>query len=110
MGICKAEPDKKRTAHKERGRLIRMTRKGSHTKHQRMKKSAPQVMQAAIKRSRWKDLLSGQSGAKTTAISYLLTSRSRPRLTDENIFLQPLTSSLKKIRLEPHHTEACPRQ
>jgi hypothetical protein len=49
-------------------------------------------------------------GRKTTAISSLLTSQSRPRLTDENIFQQPLTSSLKKIRLATHHTEAWPLQ
>jgi hypothetical protein len=71
-----------------------------------MTKQAPQAMQAAIKRSRWKAWLSGQSGAKKTAISSPLTSRSRSRLTDENTFLQPLTSSLKKILLAPHHTEA----
>jgi hypothetical protein len=72
--------------------------------------SAPQAMQAAIKRSKLKAWLSGQSGAKTTSIRSLLTSQSLPRLTDENIFLQPLTSSLKKIRLATHHTEACPLQ
>jgi hypothetical protein len=47
-----------------------------------MTKSAPQAMQAAIKRSRWRAWLSGQSGAKTISISSLLTSQSRPRLTD----------------------------
>jgi hypothetical protein len=51
-----------------------------------------------------------QSGAKTTSIRSLLTSQSRPRLTDEIIFQKPLTSSLKKIRLATHHTEACPLQ
>jgi hypothetical protein len=40
----------------------------------------------------------------------LLTSQSRLRLTDENIFQQPLTSSLKKIWLATHHTEAGPLQ
>jgi hypothetical protein len=39
--ICKEESAKKRTAHKERGRLIGMTRYYSYTKHQRMKKPAP---------------------------------------------------------------------
>jgi hypothetical protein len=52
--IFKAEPAQKRTAHRERGRLIGMTRNYSYTKHQRMTKTAPQAMQAAIKRSRWK--------------------------------------------------------
>jgi hypothetical protein len=86
MRICKAEPAKKRTAHRERERLIGMTRNYSYTKHQRMTKPAPQAMQAAMKRSRWKAWLSGQSGAKTLAISSLLTSPSRPRLTNETIF------------------------
>jgi hypothetical protein len=45
------------------------------TKHQRMTESAPQAMQEAIKKSRWKAWLSGQSGAKTTAISSLLFCR-----------------------------------
>jgi hypothetical protein len=90
--------------------MIGMTRKHSYTKHQRVTKLAPQAMQAALKRSRWKAWLSGQSGAKTTSIRSLLTSQSRPRLTDENIFQQPLTSSLKKIRLATHHTAACPLQ
>jgi hypothetical protein len=53
-------------------------------------------------RSRWKAWLSGQPGAKTTSIISLLTSQNLPQLTDENIFLQPLTSSLKKIRLATH--------
>jgi hypothetical protein len=110
MRICKTEPAKKRTAHRGRGRSIGMTRNYSYIKHHRMTNSAPQAMQAEIKRSRWKARLSGQSGAKTTAIGSLLTSQSRPRLTDENIFLQSLTSSLKKIQLATHHTEACPLQ
>jgi hypothetical protein len=43
---------------------IGMKRNHFYTKHQRMTKSAPQAMQAAIKRSRWKAWLSGQSGEK----------------------------------------------
>jgi hypothetical protein len=73
-----------------------MTLNYSYTKHQRMKKSAPQEMQAAIKMSESKTWISGQSKVKTTAINSLPTSRSHHRFTDEDIFLPPLTSLLKK--------------
>jgi hypothetical protein len=73
-----------------------MTLNYSYTKHQRMTKSAPQEMQAAIKMSESKTWISGQSKVKTTAIKSLPTSPSHHRFTDEDIFLPPLTSLLKK--------------
>jgi hypothetical protein len=49
-------------------------------------------------------------GSENTSIRSLLTSQSCLRLTDENIFQKPLTTSLKKIRPATHHNEACPLQ
>jgi hypothetical protein len=68
---------KKRTAHRERGQLPETTRNYSCTTHQRKRKAAPQAMQSAIKKSRWKAWLSGQSEAKTSAFCLLIASQSR---------------------------------
>jgi hypothetical protein len=51
----------------------------SCTTHQRKRKAAPQAMQTAIKKSRRKAWLSGQSEAKTSATCLLIASQSRPQ-------------------------------
>jgi hypothetical protein len=83
MRICKAEPAKKLTVHREQGRLTGMKRNHSCNTNQWMTKAVPQAMQAAITESRWMAWISGRSAAKTTEIRFFLTSQSSPQRTDE---------------------------
>jgi hypothetical protein len=77
--VLREERAKKRTVHRKREQLTETSRNYSCTTHQRKRKAAPQAMQSAIKKSRWKAWLSGQSAAKTSATCLLIASQSRPQ-------------------------------
>jgi hypothetical protein len=83
MRICKAEPAKKRTAHRGRELLTGTTNNYSCTTHQRKRNAAPQAMHTAIKKLikklRLKAGLSGQSETTTSTICLLIASQSRPQ-------------------------------
>jgi hypothetical protein len=74
--ICKAEPAKKRTVHRERELLTETTRNYSCTTHQ-WKKEAPQSMQTAIKKVKMECLAQRAIGSEKSAICLLITSQSR---------------------------------